>query len=80
MMTEQEDEEEKVKWRVDAEVRLALEEFKAAESERAAGTQGVTCVGFPTDVDALGIFSVCTVGNTKRTSPDCTSSEHELPD
>lgn len=42
MMTEQEDEEEKVRWRVDAEVKLAMEEFKAAESQRSAGTQGMT--------------------------------------
>lgn len=42
MMTEQEDEEEKVRWRVDAEVKLAMEDFKAAESQRTAGTQGMT--------------------------------------
>ena len=42
MMTEQEDEEEKVKWRVDAEVKLAMEEFRAAESEHTADTQGMT--------------------------------------
>lgn len=40
MMTEQEDEEEKVRWRVEAEVKLAMEEFKAAESQEAASTQG----------------------------------------
>ena len=74
MMTEQEDEEEKVKWRVDAEVRLALEEFKAAESERAAGTQGATCVGFPTDA----AYSLCALWKYERTSPDRTLSEHEL--
>ena len=62
MMAEQEDEEEKVKWRVDAEVKLAMEEFKAAESERAAGTQGTNCVGFSTAFDTLCIVSVCTVG------------------
>lgn len=39
-MTEQEDEEEKLKWRVDAEVKLAMEEFKAAAAQRGAGSQG----------------------------------------
>lgn len=65
MMTEQEDEEEKVNWRVDAEVKLAMEEFKAAESERTVGTQGTTCVGFPTELDTLCVLSVYTVQQHK---------------
>ena len=40
MMTEQEDEEDKLRWRVEAEVNLAMEEFRTAESQRAAGTEG----------------------------------------
>ncbi|KAL0017763.1 hypothetical protein WJX77_011853, partial [Trebouxia sp. C0004] len=40
LMTEQEEEEEKLRWRVDAEVKLALEEFQKAEAQRGAGSQG----------------------------------------
>lgn len=39
-MTEQEEEEEKLRWRVDAEVKLALEEFQKAEAQQSAGNQG----------------------------------------
>lgn len=42
-MTEQEEEEEKLRWRVDAEVKLALEEFQRAEAQRGAGKQGASC-------------------------------------
>ncbi len=42
-MAEQEDEEEKLKWRVDAEVKLAVKEFQAAESQQGAGSQGQNC-------------------------------------
>lgn len=69
MMTEQEDEEEKVKWRVDAEVKLAVEEFKAAESVRTAGTQGMAVIGFPTPTqyNTLSKFRVCTVSTQSKT-------------
>ena len=40
MMTDQEDDEEKVRWRVEAEVKLAMEEFRAAETQRTASTEG----------------------------------------
>ncbi|KAL0048136.1 hypothetical protein WJX82_008657 [Trebouxia sp. C0006] len=40
LMTEQEEEEEMLRWRVDAEVKLALEEFQKAEAQRGAGNQG----------------------------------------
>ncbi len=43
LMTEQEEEEEKLRWRVDAEVKLALEEFQKAEAQRGAGNQGASC-------------------------------------
>lgn len=36
MVAEQEDEEDKVRWRVDAEVKLAREELLAQEAERLA--------------------------------------------
>lgn len=42
-MTEQEEEEEKLRWRVDAEVKLALEEFQKAEAQQGAGNQGASC-------------------------------------
>jgi len=42
LMTEQEEEEEKLRWRVDAEVKLALEEFQKAEAQRGAGNQGAS--------------------------------------
>ena len=42
-MTEQEEEEEKLKWRVDAEVKLALEEFQKAEAQQSAANQGASC-------------------------------------
>lgn len=42
-MTEQEEEEEMLRWRVDAEVKLALEEFQKAEAQRGAGNQGASC-------------------------------------
>ena len=88
-MTEQEDEEEKVKWRVDAEVKLAMEEFKAAESEHTAGTQGMTWVELLSEHDTLGIFSVCTVGTQSKTQhqvhmlcnlPEGTQLEHTSPE
>lgn len=37
MVVEQEDEEEKVRWRVDAEVRLAREELQASSSSDKVG-------------------------------------------
>jgi len=43
LMTEQEEEEEKLRWRVDAEVKLALDEFQKAEAQRGAGSQGASC-------------------------------------
>lgn len=43
LMTEQEEEEEKLRWRVDAEVKLALEEFQKAEAQQSAGNQGASC-------------------------------------
>ena len=39
-MAEQEDEEEKLKWRVDAEVKLAMEEFQSAQAQQGVGSQG----------------------------------------
>ena len=44
MMTEQDEDEVKVRWLVDAEVKLAMEDFRAAESQRTAGTQGTAHV------------------------------------
>ncbi len=41
-MAEQEEEEEKLRWRVDAEVKLALEEFQKAEAQWGAGNQGAS--------------------------------------
>ena len=66
MMTEQEDEEEKVKWRVDAEVKLAMQEFKAAESVRSADTQGMALVGFSTKSNTLEI-PACACTHTSGT-------------
>ena len=39
-MTEQEEEEEKLRWRVDAEVKLAREEWQAQQAQHGAGSQG----------------------------------------
>ena len=39
-MSEQEEEEEKLRWRVEAEVKLAKEEWQASEASRGAGSQG----------------------------------------
>lgn len=39
-MAEQEDEEEKLKWRVDAEVKLAMGEFQHAQAQQGVGNQG----------------------------------------
>ena len=40
LMNEQEDEEEKVRWRVDAEVKLALQEAQAAQAQQGLVDQG----------------------------------------
>ena len=41
LMREQDDEEEKVRWRVEAEVKLALQEAQAAQSQRGLADQGL---------------------------------------
>ena len=40
LMSEQEEEEEKLRWRVEAELKLAKEEWQASEAHRGAGSQG----------------------------------------
>ena len=40
LMNEQEDEEEKVRWRVDAEVKLALQAAQAAQAQQGLVDQG----------------------------------------
>ena len=40
LMSEQEEEEEKLRWRVEAEVKLAKEEWQASEAHRGAGSKG----------------------------------------
>lgn len=40
-MSEQEEEEEKVRWRVEAEVKLALQEALAAQAQQGLADQGL---------------------------------------
>lgn len=40
-MSEQEDEEEKVRWRVEAEVKLALQETQAAQAQQGLHDSGL---------------------------------------
>ncbi len=44
MVAEQEEEEGGLQWRIDAEVRLALQEAQAGEATRAAGLQAQAAV------------------------------------
>ena len=41
LMSEQEDEEEKVRWRVEAEVKLALQETQAAQAQQGLHNSGL---------------------------------------
>ena len=41
-MAEQEEEEEKLRWRVDAEVKLAMEEHQAAQAQLGVGNRSAT--------------------------------------
>lgn len=57
-MSEQDDEEEKLRWRVEAEVKLALQEAQAAQSQQGLTDQGVH--------QALLRAFACECTNTRR--------------
>ena len=69
-MSEQEDEEEKVRWRVDAEVKLALQEAQAAQAQQGLVDQGWTPAH---SVSCFLLLTACRVAYLQRPAGKCST-------